>query len=56
MGLKEISGLKITGFPDFWDTRNGDGNPNLGAGFPTENTGIVRLMDRIVVLTAKAKL
>ena len=32
--------LEISGFPDLQDTQNGDGNPNLGAGFPIGNPGI----------------
>ena len=40
----KLLGSRISGTP-----KNGDGDPNLGAGFLTRNPGIVRLMDNLIV-------
>ncbi len=40
-------GSKLLGFRMSGTTKNGDGNPDFGAGFPTGNPGIVRLMDNL---------
>ena len=38
-------GSKLLAFWIYRTPKNGDGNPNLGPGFPTGNPGIVSLMD-----------
>ena len=40
----KLLGFRISGAP-----KNGDGNPNVGAGFLTRNPVIVRLTDKFIL-------